>query len=183
MNTYKFFPKFKLQKTLSFVTGMLTVLIIIFIAHQNYGPAFGCYHGGNWRKFGIPQAYAQCYGSSEDPGGGGIPPDLMVYDKKSSSSGSLTVDAHPHLFCWKPAAKTDKTPVTIYWEPHATAHLQVYDSKGVWWFNGWVKSNSYTVFSENDADEPKGVPMDGRIVYAKLNFGGKFTAPGSITCK
>ena len=110
-------------------------------------------------------------------GGGGIPPD------SSSPSASLKQTA-PQAICGMYNTQTQTTPVLWYWLYHTKAQLQVYDSTGAWWFNDWIESNSYAIFSRDNRGVLPGIPPDGRSVFARISTNGKtFSSTGQVSCE
>jgi hypothetical protein len=120
-----------------------------------------------------------------DEGGGAIPPDadeFLSEPPTATSSAKYNANPAPLGACWKDDPKARVAPVSWYWPMYKNVHLQIYDSTGAWWFNGWVKSNSYTVFSKDGKGQFPGIPTDGRTVYAKVSYGGEFSEAGKINC-
>ncbi len=117
--------------------------------------------------------------------GGAIPPDIdeLLSDEPVTSSSAAQKNTPPIGVCLQYNLTRKTTPVNWYWPVYKNIHLQIYDSTGAWWFNGWVKSNSYTVFSKDGKGQLPGVPSDGRTIYAKISYGGRFTSAGVINCR
>jgi len=110
----------------------------------------------------------------------GIPSDD---DLSASGSSSLNSLVAPTPMCWKSDPKSKIAPISWYWSLYHTVHLQVYDSTGAWWFNGWVKSNSYTVFSKDGLGQYPGIPADGRTAMARISYDGtKYSKIATINC-
>lgn len=117
-------------------------------------------------------------------GGGAIPPgaDAPFYDIPKSTPSAATNIPAPIGACWTADPKSRIVPITWHWPAFKNVHLQVYDSTGAWWFNGWIRSNSFTVFSKDGKGQYPGIPADGRTVFAKVNYGGNFASVGKINC-
>lgn len=126
-----------------------------------------------------------CDGYIPGGGGGAIPPDTIedFYSSQVIASSSASKNNLPPAgACWKTDPKSKIAPVSWYWPVYKNVHLQIYDSTGAWWFNGWTKSNSYTVFSKDGKGQYLGIPLDGRTVFAKISYGKVSTPIGKINC-
>jgi hypothetical protein len=122
---------------------------------------------------------------SPPSGGGALPPDadeFLSYSPVATTSAKKINKPAPIGGCWKNDPRSRIVPITWYWPVYKNVHLQIYDSTGAWWFNGWVKSNSYTVYSKDGKGQFPGVPTDGRTVYAKVSYGKGFSTAGAINC-
>ncbi len=120
------------------------------------------------------------------PPAGAIPPnaDEFLSDSPTATTSSKKRNNPAPLgACWKDNPKARIAPISWYWPVYKNVHLQVYDSTGAWWFNGWIKSNSYTVFSKDGKGQFPGVPTDGRTIYAQVSYGDGFSPLGTINCR